>query len=123
MRGAIGIASTGTLVILAAFLSGCSRGVETTDLPSPNGQLILRVEVNESGGAAVPDVTSAYLFIAGSSEPHKELIFRGSAMDHFNASWRGQELVALSYTGGYVSTCAVTSPMSADLKIVVLGCR
>ena len=47
---------------LIATLCACSKHVETKDSPSPDGRIILRIETDESGGAAVSDLTSAYVF-------------------------------------------------------------
>lgn len=110
--------------LVSGVLCGCSRGpVEIHDIRSPNGKVILRIEINEAGGAAVPDVTSAYLFFADTGPTNKQLIFKGSAMSNFSATWRGQKLIVLSYSAGYVSTCNARPVLPAEVKINVIGCR
>lgn len=111
------------LAALAVLLVGCSRQIVSRDIVSPDGQLTLRIEVNEGGGAAVPDVTSAYILPSGSFGAHQELIFKGSAMSSFRANWRTPEAVALSFSGGYISQCNKTAIISRKFKVSVLGCR
>jgi hypothetical protein len=115
------------LVLVVLLLHGCDRydatRVESKDVPSPNGELTLRIEDNESGGAAVAGQTSAYLFPSGSSADGGKLIFRGSAMDGFSASWRGPDRVDLSYTGGYVTTCNGGPIVLRDISVSVSGCK
>jgi hypothetical protein len=115
--------SARALVAFAVVLVGCSKQIVSRDILSPDGRLILRIEVNESGGAAVPDVTSGYILLSGSSAAHEELIFKGSAVDSFNAAWRTPEVVSLSFSGGYISQCNKKAVMSPKFKITVLGCR
>lgn len=115
--------SAGALAALAILLVGCSRKIVSRDILSPDGQLILRIEVNESGGAAVPDVTSGYILLSGSSAAHEELIFKGSALNSFSADWRAPEAVSLSFSGGYISQCNKKAVVSPKLTITVLGCR
>jgi hypothetical protein len=126
MQGSAEFRLTFRAVVLSALLFGCTKEpekMETSDVPSPNGRLVVRIEVNESGGAAVPDVTSAYLIVSGSSTAPRELIFKGSAMYSFKVSWQSPETVSLSYTGGYVSTCNAAPVVAPDLKVAVLGCK
>lgn len=122
-RDALRYVSICALAILAVLLTGCSRQIQRTDIRSPNGQLILRIEINESGGAAVPDVTSAYVFPSGSSSAHEKIVFRGSAMSYFNASWGGPEEVVVSFRGGYLTTCNSSVVVPPEFKITVLGCK
>lgn len=111
------------LVGLSAVLCGCSKHVETKETRSPDGRVVLRIEVDESGGAAVPDVTSAFLLMPNASPATKKLIFKGSAMSAFSAEWSGPGVITLSYTNGYVSACAATAELSAEVKVSVLGCK
>ena len=109
---------------LAGALSSCSRRqVDVHDTVSPDGKITLRLEIDETGGAAVPDVTSAYLFLSDEGSSRKQLAFKGSAMSSFSAVWRGPRLVVLSYGTGYVSACNATPMLSAEIKISVVGCR
>lgn len=111
------------LAVCTLLLIGCSRHITRTDVPSRDGRLVLRIEVNESGGAAVPDVTSAFILSAQSSTAHEELVFRGSAMSHFNGSWSNSGEVRLSFRGGYVTTCKTSVILPSNLKITVMGCK
>jgi len=111
------------LAAFAILLVGCSRQIASRDILSPDGRLILRIKVNESGGAAVPDVTSGYILPSGSSAGHEELIFKGSAVDSFRADWQTSEVVSLSFSSGYISQCNKKAVVSPKLKITVLGCR
>ena len=116
-------ATLGAFVACAALLIGCSTRVVTRDMQSPDGRLILRIEVNESGGAAVPDVTSAFVLAAQPSGARKEQIFKGSAMSYFSASWKTSREVMLSFNGGYVTTCTAVAVVPPDFKVGVLGCK
>ena len=109
------------VVACATLLIGCSKNIVGRDVRSPDGRLTLRIEINESGGAAVPDVTSAFILPFQSAE--KELIFRGSAISHFNANWKSSERVVLSFDGGYVTTCNAAVVVPPNLKITVQGCK
>jgi len=112
------------MCMLAGVLSGCSRKqIELHDIVSPDGKTTLRLEIDETGGAAVSDVTSAYLFLSGEGSSHKQLAFNGSAMSSFSAVWGGPRLVVLSYSAGYVSVCNATSTLPGGNKISVVGCR
>ena len=122
MRLVLDISSVGVLIALVAVLAGCSKQIETRYIRSPSGALTLRIEINEGGGAAVPDVTSAYVFASDSASDHASLIFRGSALDHFEANWQGSNLVALSYGTGYVSTCKRLERLSTGQEVRVSGC-
>jgi hypothetical protein len=102
---------------------GCARHLETKDVYSPGGRLFLRIEIDESGGAAVSDVTSVFLFLSNSGASSGELIFKGSAMSNFSADWRGPDLVQLAYTDGYVSICDAAPAPIAQKGIRVIGCK
>ena len=116
--------TVGLCVSMLAILCGCdSKQTESTDMLSPDRQLNLRIEIDETGGAAVSDVTSAYLNLAKSPDADRKLIFRGSAISNFMPSWRGAREIEFSYGSGYVSTCDSTPMISADIKVDVLGCK
>jgi hypothetical protein len=112
-----------TALACLVALSACSKQVETKDVYSPDKAIILRIETNEGGGAAVPDVTSVYLLAANASTADKVLIFKGSAMSDFKADWSGQGAVELSYTNGYVTECERSAALSTGTKIAVEGCK
>jgi hypothetical protein len=107
---------------LIGILWGCSREIETKDVYSSDRAFIIRIETDESGGAAVSDVTSVYLLASASME-NKKLIFKGSSMAHFTADWRGPRLIDISYTDGFVSQCAVGPILSGDQSVTILGCK
>lgn len=110
-------------VCCAALQVGCSRQIVSRNIQSPDGALTLRIEVNEGGGAAVPDVTRAFIFPSGTYAAYKELIFKGSAMSYFNASWTNSRVVALSIEGGYITRCNSLAVLPRNLRITVTGCR
>lgn len=110
--------------VAAAALNGCARRqVEVHDALSPDGKITLRIEVDETGGAAVPDVTSVYLFLSDAGPNRKRLAFKGSAMSSFDAAWRGSRSVVLSYGAGYVSACNAMLGLPGEIKVDVVGCR
>lgn len=110
--------------LVAVALSGCARRqVEVHDALSPDGKITLRIEVDETGGAAVPDVTSAYLFPSNASSKREQLVFKGSAMSNFDATWHDSRSVVLSYSAGYVSTCVAALSLSGETQVDVVGCR
>jgi hypothetical protein len=111
------------LVCSVSFFSACSKQVETKDIYSPDKTIILRIETNEGGGAAVPDVTSVYLLAANASIAGKSLIFKGSAMSDFSAEWDGQGTIKLSFTNGYVTECDRSPALSTGEKMTVQGCK
>lgn len=118
MRAALSL-----ILVCALLLVGCSKHIASTDVRSPDGRLILRIEINESGGAAVPDVTSAFIVPSRSSTAHKELIFEGSAMSHFDANWTNSGQISLSFQGGYVTACNSSVILPPNFKVTVLGCK
>jgi len=124
MHRSLKLALSGAIACLIPVLFGChdKRIVETKDLYSPDGQVILRVEVDETGGAAVPDVTNVYLLMPNGRTASK-LLFRGSAMSNFSATWRAPGQIELSYSDGYVSQCDPAPVLSADKKVSVVGCK
>ena len=67
------------IAYLIGFLWGCSKEIETKNIYSSDGVFILRIETDESGGAAVSDVTSVYVLPSASIKDRK-LIFKGSSM-------------------------------------------
>ncbi len=112
------------LVILPIVVIGCSKHIEATEMLSPRGDLVLRIEVDESGGAPVADVTSVFLRLSGSASPLPgRLVFKGSAMGDFRASWQGTDAIALSYAGGFVSTCISDVALERNRRVTVAGCR
>jgi len=110
------------LAAVAVLLPACSRRVETNETVSPDGKLALRIEIDESGGAAVSDVTSAFV-IGRDSGAAPELIFRGSSMSGFAGKWRDGATIQLSYTDGYVSKCNSAPVLSTGRRLGVLGCK
>ncbi len=112
---------TGGLAFLTV-VGACSK-VETKDIYSPDRSLILRIETNTGGGAAVTDRTTVYILLANPTSAGKSLIFVGSAMSDFSADWHGKEAVALSYSEGYVTDCNPTPTLSTGKKMIVLGCK
>jgi hypothetical protein len=67
-------------LILITVIGGCSRQIETKEIYSPDRKLVLRIEIDESGGAPVADVTNLYVRLMTSSSAPGKLIFKGSAM-------------------------------------------
>lgn len=116
-------ATVSVLIACAAVLIGCTEHIERRDVRSPDGRLTLRLEINESGGAAVPDVTSVFLLSSQPPGAGGKLIFRGSAMSQFDAIWGNSRQVILSFQGGYVSTCVATVMLAANVKVAVMGCK
>jgi hypothetical protein len=109
---------------LIVMLCGCDKKrIESRNIYSPNKDLVLRVEIYETGAAAVPDVTSAVVFPSTSSESAGKLIFRGSAMSEFHADWRGQDEIDLSYSNGYVSQCDPGPVNFVDKTVRIVGCK
>ena len=111
------------LVACLALLAGCSEHIVSRDIWSPDGRLAIRIEINEGGGAAVPDVTSAFIVEARPSAAWKQLIFKGSALSYFDARWASSEQISLSFQGGYITTCNTSAVLPANLKVTVLGCK
>lgn len=111
------------LVACAVLLVGCSEHIACREVRSPDGRLILRIEINESGGAAVSDVTSAFIVLSQPSTAHRQLIFEGSAMSYFDARWVNSGQVRLSFQGGYVTTCNSLAVLPPNFKVTVLGCK
>lgn len=107
-----------TLVTLAF----CSNEVETHEVYSPDRKLVLRIAVDWSGGAAVSDLTSVYVFPAASPKKGNTL-FKGSAMSEFSANWLGPRQIAVSYNDGYVSQCDSALVLSTGERISVSGCK
>jgi hypothetical protein len=116
--GAIGLCFM-TFVALAS----CSNEVETHEAYSPDRKLVLRIEVDWSGGAAVSDQTSAYVFASASPMKGRTLVFRGSAMSAFSASWRGPSQIGVAYDEGDVSKCDPSPVLSTGERISVSGCK
>lgn len=110
-------------VCSAALQAGCARQVVSRNIQSPDGKLTLRIEVNEGGGAAVPDVTRAFILPSEGSVAHKELIFKGSAMSYFNATWTNSSAVTLSIEGGYITKCNPSAVLPPNVRIAVIGCK
>ena len=112
-----------TLILAGIGLQGCSRDIHSTDTVSPGGDLILRVEINEGGGAAVSDATSVYILLSGAPSDKGKLIFNGSAMSTFKAAWNGPQTITISYVDGYVSSCDSAPTVSSGKTVRVIGCK
>jgi hypothetical protein len=110
------------IACLIGFLCGCSKEIETKDIYSSDRVFILRIETDESGGAAVSDVTSVYVLPSASIKDRK-LIFKGSSMSHFRADWRGTGIVEISYSDGFVSQCNGEPILFGDKSVKLLGCK
>jgi hypothetical protein len=114
----------GLLVCLTAILGACSKDeVDTTEIYSTDKEVALRIEVNWGGGPAAADMTTVYVFLPNSPGARKRTIFKGSAMSHFSASWRGARVIEVSYKDGYVSECDPTAELSAGTQVSVVGCK
>jgi hypothetical protein len=109
---------------LIAIVCGCDKKrITSSEVYSPGKDLVLRVEIDETGAAAVPDVTSAFVFPSKSSKAAGKLIFKGSAMSAFRANWGGTDEIILSYGGGYVSRCDPGPVYLADRSVRIVGCK
>jgi hypothetical protein len=107
---------------LIGILCGCSKEIETNDIYSPDKVFILRIETDETGGAAVSDVTSVYVLPSVSTKDRK-LIFKDSSMAHFTADWRGAALIEISYSDGFVLQCNGGPIVFGDKSVRLLGCK
>lgn len=107
---------------LAGTLCGCARQVDVHNLVSPDGKITLRIEIDDTGGAAVAEVTSAYVYLSDEGSSRKKLVFKGTAVSSFNAVWRSPKVVMLSYSDGYVSVCNAMTAVSSQIKVTVSGC-
>lgn len=116
-----------TLIFFACLIaaaSGCDKKrIVSSDIYSPGKDLVLRVEIDETGAAAVPFVTSAFVLPPKSSAAAGKLIFKGSAMSDFRAVWGGQDEIDISYGGGYVSQCDPGPVNFADRSVRIVGCK
>ena len=126
------VGCAGLLAILLLMICGCSDSskslIDTTDVKSPDGEIILRLVDDRTGGAAVSGWMRVYALRSNAPASSKKVIFQGSAMGmgnfgNFSAIWRGARLIKLSHTGGYVVECHPTVELSADMKVSVLGCN
>jgi hypothetical protein len=113
------------VVCLLASLSCCStkQQIESKEIYSPDKKLVLRIDIDESGGAAVSDVTKVYVLSPNDRKLAPKLIFDGSSMSSFTAEWRGPTLVELSYKDGFVSKCASSAAVLASPPIQISGCK
>ena len=112
-----------TMTLTLVMLSGCLKQVDVKEVYSPDNTYVLITEIDESGGAAVPDITSVYLRLSTAPPEDKQLIFEGSAMSHFAAVWRGNDVMQLLYARGYVTTCLGKGSTPSLAAITVLGCK
>ena len=110
------------LVSVNAALIGCARDIEVHKILSPDGRAILRLENNVGGGAAVADQMSVFLVPTGGPHFEAHLVFRGTAMDDFAAKWLNDKTVAISFRGGYVSTCIPEVDSPAIRQVHISGC-
>jgi hypothetical protein len=111
-----------TIACLIGILWGCSKEIETKDIYSSDRAFIIRIETDESGGAAVSDVTSVYL-LPSTSMNNKKLIFKGSSMANFRVNWQGPGQIGLSYSDGFVSQCNGGPILFGDRSVKVSGCK
>jgi hypothetical protein len=119
---------TGIVVYIAcliAILCGCEeKRLESTEIISPGKDLVLRIEIDKTGAAAVPFLTSAFVFPSKSSAfTWKKRIFKGSAMSNFRADWGKQDEIHISYTAGYVSLCDPGPVNLASKNVRIVGCK
>jgi len=110
------------IACLIGFLWGCSKEIETKEIYSSDRAFILRIETDESGGAAVSDVTSVYVLPSASIKDRK-LIFKGSSMSHFRADWGRTGVIEISYSDGFVSQCNGGPILFGDKSVKLLGCK
>jgi hypothetical protein len=110
-----------------AALSGCSpspKDILRSETTSPDGTLLVRVDVDTRGGAPVADVTEAYIVAPNSKAGESgKLIFKGSAMSQFAVVWDSPRSVKLSYTYGYVDRCESLAIMGQGKAVKVIGCK
>ena len=112
------------LTCMGAIVYGCDKKrIESSDIYSPGRDLALRVEIDETGAAAVPYVTSAFVFPSKSSRVAGKLIFKGSAVSDFRANWGGQDEIDISYGRGYVSQCDPGPVNLAGRSVRIVGCK
>jgi hypothetical protein len=108
--------------LVAVLLSGCSRDIEVHEAVSPDKKVVLRIEINEGGGAAVSDETGVYLYLFKDGLNQKKAVFKGFAMGNFVATWEAADVVALSYSGGYITTCNSVTSLSSNIEVTTHGC-
>jgi hypothetical protein len=106
---------------------GCDKKrIEFSDIYSPGKDFVLRTEIDETGGPAVSDVTSVWVFPSKSSESAGKLIFKGSGMYEVHADWSGQDEINLSYGRGYVSQCdpgPLNFVLVPNKTVQIVGCK
>ena len=115
--------AVGLWFITLVALASCSSDVETHEAYSQDRKLVLRIVTDWSGGAAVSDVTSAYVFPAAWPMKGRTLVFKGVAISGFSASWRGPSQIGVTYDDGYVLKCEPTPELSTGERINVSGCK
>ncbi len=108
--------------LVLGLLSGCSRDIEVHEVVSPDKKIVLRIEINEGGGAAISDETSVYLYLSNDGLNQKKTVFKGTAMGNFVATWEAADVVALSYSGGYITTCNSVTGLSLNIEVTTHGC-
>lgn len=115
-----------SVLLVCLIVVSCGRDkkrIEFSDIYSPGKDFVLRTEIDETGGPAVSDVTSIWVFPSKSSESAGKLIFKGSGMYEVHADWRGQDEIDLSYGRGYVSQCDPGPVNLAGRSVRIVGCK
>lgn len=103
---------------------GCDeKRIEFSEIYSPSKDFVLRTEIDETGGPAVSDVTSIWVYPSKNSKNLRKLIFKGSGMYDIHADWHGQDEIDLSYGRGYVSQCERGTISFADATVRIVGCK
>lgn len=103
---------------------GCEKKrIEFSDIYSPGKDFVLRIEIDETGGPTVSDVTSVWVYPSNNSKNQGKLIFKGSGMYDVHADWHGQDEIDLSYSDGYVSQCDRGPVNLVDRSVRIVGCK
>jgi hypothetical protein len=115
-----------SVLFACLIVVSCGRDkkrIEFSDIYSPGKDFVLRTEIDETGGPAVSDVTSIWVYPSKNSKNLGKLIFKGSGMYDVHAYWRGQDEIDLSYGSGYVSQCEPGPVTFADKTVRIVGCK
>ena len=110
------------VLVAAVVLSACVQRMEAQESVSPDGTLILRIEVDKSVSPPVADVTRVFVMPSNSPTPARQLIFKGSGVGNFVATWRNSETLVLSYSRGSVSKCDPAPVLKTGQRLQVRGC-
>jgi hypothetical protein len=114
----------GLAACAAALVVACKarKRTESSYSCASSRELLVRIDVDETGGAAVSDETDVLVPLANSSDGSQRLIFKGSAMSAFAVHWRGDQEIHLSYPDGFVTQCDSGPAPIAGKIIRVVGC-